>query len=82
MQDKDQPPIEVTPVARHLTRKKWLEPSDPGLFGSTPTKPNTGEQSRDVPSSSVSKSPGMYDSSFLPYNQACLYFLYCSSCAI
>ena len=40
-QRKDQPPIlMVTPTDRPLTRKKWLESSDPGLFGGSSPAPS------------------------------------------
>ena len=31
--------VDPTPVSSHsLTRRKWLEPSDPALFGVTPSE--------------------------------------------
>lgn len=43
---KEQPVLTVTSVNRSLTRKKWLESSDPGLFGSTPITPTNRSPSK------------------------------------
>lgn len=41
-----EPPIQITPD-KLLTRRKWLESSDPSLFGTTPNSYSTDKSNRD-----------------------------------